>query len=166
MLEAHQFDVFSRKDRVVLGEIPLSKQGAVPAQFKAGIDRGWIWNCIALIYTGHTHPCVQVKLYRPAYQTVQLHAWENTGKVDWKPAGDLDQRIRALDDLLLTDWEQRERNSALAKGEPSRFGDRFPSLAPGSASAEHQKTLLFLAEEYDRLGRDAKANLLRERAKE
>ncbi len=148
VVETFRSDGVIHEASQIYSAIPLSKQGTVPAQATVGIDYGWIWNCIALIFTRHTDKFVMVKLYRPGYQTVEIRLWNS--KVIWKEAVDLAAREKAIDDLLMSTWEQGERDDDHLNDINERIG-YFPSLAPGSRSDEHRKVLLFAVTEYEKL---------------
>jgi len=152
---------FPQEDRYLLTPVRLSRTGAVPGQTAVALDYGWVWNCIALVYDGHTRHSVMVRLYRPGWQTVEIKAGEKTGRVIWKEAADAAAREQAVDDLLST-WqtdgpgqlEARHQPSYLSepgKAVPPRDTTVFRSLAPGSAGAGHRQALRFAATEYDRL---------------
>lgn len=155
-VQSHKFNYLNYNERILFREVPLSRNGQVPAQLIAGIDRGWVWNCIALCYSGHTHKTIEVKLYRRTYQTAVLKPGEKTGTLAWVPADELDGRIQALDDLLrpVKDpvWHFNQVSDEL---------DFLWGLEPGSASPEHRKVLLWAANEYEALAQDKKAEKLR-----
>jgi hypothetical protein len=172
-------------DHYVLSAIPLPGSGRIPAQSQVSLDYGWVWNCIALIYDGHTQHTVNVRLYQPGWQTIEVHPWEHVKALKWKEATGLAERERAIDGLVSTwetDFPYRSRAQASSSESPAPHGiEVFRGLAPGSASAEHRQVLLFAAGEYERLaafgdtsdaGRlmqtrlNAKASKLRELAKE
>jgi hypothetical protein len=157
---------FPEQDCYVLRTVPLSPEGDVPPQTKVGLDYGWILNCVALVYSGHTHHTVLVRLYRPGWQTVEIKAWDQVGPITWKESIDLPARERAVDDLLST-WNtdalsQLPARTSGSKPPPpqARPWDPkvFRNLAPGSASAWHRQALLFAAAEYDRLAAAATAD--------
>jgi hypothetical protein len=148
---------FPENDRCLLGAIPLTRKGGVPAQTQVAFDHGWLWHCIALSYGGHTSHVLMVRLYRPGYQTVEVKSWQKTGTVTWKVARDLAEQEQAVDDLLTTSEYAPSFRIALegppgkAEGKPARDGGTFWALAPGSAARRHREALLFAIGEYERL---------------
>ena len=153
---------FPEHDRYVLTPVSLSRAGSVPPQMLVVLDYGWVWNCIALYYDGHTHHTIVVRLYRPGFETVEIKAGDKEGRAAWEKAADPEAQEMAVDDLLstwATDGQGRlwagvgnrdmpPTNDALA---PLLDKKVFSSLAPGAASVGHRRTLLFAAAEYERL---------------
>ncbi len=157
---------FPEKDQYVLRSLPLHRDGFSDPQVKLAVDYGWIWNCVSLIYDGATHHTVMVRLYRPGYQTVEIHSWQKDRRLKWVEASSLDEQETAIDELVST-WNTapvRLQNHVAATGfVPPRDPIVFRYLAPGSALDEHQRTLQFVASEYERLLRQATAADMRER---
>lgn len=172
------------RDRYVLSTVPLSDSGRLPSQAKISLDWGFIWNCIALIYDGHTVHTVRVRLYRPGWQTVEVKSWEQVDALKWKEAPSLVEQEKAIDDLVST-WETdylnrfAQSSSSESHPRPPAGVALFRGLAPGSESAKHRQVLLFAAGEYERLAAftdssetgkllhtrlNEKANMLRELA--
>jgi len=87
-----------------------------------------------------------LKLYRPGYELVELDSWEQPGKIVWNEARDLASLEKVLDQLFLMKAEEDELKVA----------DKC--LSAGSASAEHQRVLLFGAAEYEGLASHLLAN--------
>jgi hypothetical protein len=155
-VQSHSPSYLDYKERILLKEVALGKEGQVPAQLTAGIDRGWVWNCVVLTYSGHTHRTVEVKLYRRSYQTAVLKPGEKTGTLAWQPADDLAARVQALDDLLGPVVQPVWHNNQVSDDLDFLWG-----LAPGSAGREHKKVLLWAADEYEALAQDEKAKRVR-----
>jgi hypothetical protein len=149
---------FPSEDRYVLHEMSLNADHRSLPQVKLALDYAWVWNCIALTFSGETHHTLKVRLYRPGWQTVEIQSWQREGRAQWREAPDLAAQEKALDDLAST-WETE---SFVTKGryKSGRPEDAalFQRLAPGSASRAHKKALLFAASEYDRLTKVAEAN--------
>src|SRR5947209_5085663 len=104
-----------------------------------------------------------------------MKAWEQDGKVTWRPAADGEAQEKAIDDLLST-WDTDFLGQLHARGAHAdttrapRDSHVFSNLAPGSVSAAHRRVLRFAAAEYDRLGEqsasDPAASPLRDRLAE
>ena len=145
---------FPEHDRYVLTPVSLSRAGSVPPQMLVALDYGWVWNCIALIFDGHTHHTVMVRLYRPGFRTVEIQAGQKEGRADWEKTADAAAQEKAVDDLLST-WGTNDPGRQWADDHnrdlPPTDWKVFASLAPGSSSSGHRRTLLFAASEYERL---------------
>lgn len=148
-------DEFADHDRYVLHPVPLTPDGTALPQVNLGLDYGWLWNCVLLGYSAHTHHTLMLRVYRPGWRTVQIPSWQLRGRVKWEKAPDLAAQEKAVDDLVST-WEtdfqgysfRKEKLKGLPRPADANL---FRCLAPGSASRSHQATLLFAASEYDRL---------------
>lgn len=153
----NSFDVIE-KDRYRLTPLPLHRDGSFDPQLKVAVDYGWLLACMALTYDSSTHHTVLVRLYRPGYQTIELESWRKDEPLQWTPAPTLDERERAIDDLVST-WKttpERLQNEYAAKGfVPPRDAAVFRYLAPGSTAHEHRSALRFAAGEYEQLLSDA-----------
>jgi hypothetical protein len=146
---------FSLDNEYVLKEIPVSSAGWVSPQGKVACDYCWYWNCIALTYFNGKHHSVTVRLYEPDRQTLEIDSWDLPHGVQWKIARALDEREKAVDELVSTrganSWqEMHEQHDAL---NPAGAESLFRFLAPGSNSPEHRQALLFAASEYERLAK-------------
>ena len=146
-------DVFVGPVYERLSEVPASKTGEIPAQFKPSVTRGFVVIGGALNFLTYTSYSVALRLYRPGYELVEVHSWESVHRLPWKPAPDLETQEKSLEKLL-----------------PVKL------LEPGGKSPGHRDALLFGAAEYDRLAKatrsedqrtrlTTKANQLRELAK-
>jgi hypothetical protein len=145
---------FPEVDEYVLSSLPLDRGGRFTPQVKVSMDYGWLWNWIAAIYNQHTHHTVMVRLYRPGYHTIEIPSWEKSGQVKWEPANSLPEQEQAVDELVSTwDSSRLAMQHVYTRTEPPRDPVVFRSLAPGSASDEHQRALQFAASEYERLQR-------------
>jgi hypothetical protein len=159
---------FADKDRYVLRALCLSPGHSSYPQMQVSVDYGWIWNCIALIYTGHTSHTVRVRLYRPGWQTVEVKSWQRQGKADWREAPDAEGREKAVDDLVST-WETDFSGRRFGQGDSegrSQGPALFACLTSGHVSRSHREALLFAAAEYERLLAEASpesAGKMRER---
>jgi hypothetical protein len=141
-------------DRYVLRPLALGRGDRLGPQVKVAIDYGWIWNCIALSYGGHTQHTLLVRLYRPGFRTIEVRSWQKDGEAKWIEATDLESREKAVDDLLSTwntDFQRSLGRAALTSGDVPRDSAVFRSLAAGAASKGHRQALLFAASEYERL---------------
>src|SRR5262245_46161618 len=76
--ETQRSDGVLHEARQVLTPVPLVGN-TVAGQAARGLDHGWIWNCIALVFTEHTHRGVVVRLYRPGYATVEITPEQKPG---------------------------------------------------------------------------------------
>jgi hypothetical protein len=148
---------FNSGDTYALTELGTYPGGWILPQAQVYADYGFVWNCIALIYTGHIHHTHQVRLYRPGYKLVEIQAWQLGASAKWINASDTAQQEKAIDELLATPgWRQDMLKPAipeLAKEERQKHGRPwgFEQLAPGSHFAAHRKALIFAACEYERL---------------
>jgi hypothetical protein len=124
-----------------LSEVPLSPNGKVPRQAQFSLGHGWH----GLMSLGVSHS-IRLCLYRPGFQLVEIHAWEDLDTASWQVAADLRAQKKALDDLI-----SRSRDVPPDRTERIVFDSETSRLAPGSVSEPHKNALLFLASEYDRL---------------
>jgi hypothetical protein len=130
---------FPEEHVYVLSEMTVLPTGHVLPQARVGCDFGWYF-ISPLTYWKHTHQTMQVRLYRPGWQTIEVGSWELLAEPTWTAAADLAAQEQAVDRLV-------------SCGTPSR-PPIFQSknvLAPGSAGREHHDALLFAAAEYERL---------------
>jgi hypothetical protein len=141
-------------DRYVICPLSSSLGDRLWPQMKVAVDYGWIWNCIALIYDGHTHHTLLVRLYRPGFQTIEVQSWQKGGEAKWVEAASLEAQEKAIDDLLSTwgtDSQQLLGRAARASKDAPQDSAVFHSLAAGATSKGHRQVLLFAASEYERL---------------
>jgi hypothetical protein len=154
------------KDEYVLHPLPLHRDGHTDPQVKLAVDYGWLLNWVSVLYDGSTHHTIMVRLYRPGYQTIEIHSWQKNGRAKWIPTSSLDEQEIAIDELLST-WNttpERLQNQIARTGfVPPRDPFVFHYLARGSTLDEHQQALQFAASEYERLLRQATAPDMRER---
>jgi hypothetical protein len=76
---------------------------AIPAIMMAGMDWGWVWNCIAMQYWKHRHQTVRVRVYRRGFQTVEICPnWLRSPEIEWTEVHSLGDEEDALDRLLST----------------------------------------------------------------
>ena len=130
----------------------------VAAQWAIGVETGSLtvlpvgWNRQT---TKHT---LAVRFYRPGYATIEIKPGDEQKEFTWKAVADVAGLEKAVDDLIV-DTE-------------TRGGIFQPHLswkpASGANSPGHRKTLLFCADEYDRIrssvtGSDADAVTARTR---
>ncbi len=146
---SHIFSPITEEPQFTL--IPLSQNGIVPVQATAGVSRGFIWNCIALIHTGNVHRTVLVRLYRAGYQTVEIRPSLLCDELDWKPAATPLEREEAIDHLHY--YSYRDDPDGWDPDSPTRMG--FLNIPPGSTATEHRQALLFIAGEYEKLASEA-----------
>jgi hypothetical protein len=154
------------KDRYVLTELPLHRDGSFDAQTKVAVDYGWLWNCVALICGSSRHHTLLVRLYRPGFQTIEIESWRKNGRMQWTPAPTLLEQEEALDALVST-WRtspiRMQNDYALRGFVPPRDPIVFRYLAPGSIAPDHRDALQFAAGEYERLLSSAADAGLRQR---
>lgn len=105
------------------------------------------------------HHTLQLRLYRPGFETVGIHSWDLNKEIIWRKAEGIMKREKAIDDLLSgprgTDWitSQRLMQAKLDAPEFTRTESKTVefNLKPGSESRAHKQALLFGADEYERL---------------
>ncbi|MBI3412328.1 MAG: hypothetical protein HY040_28750 [Planctomycetes bacterium] len=184
--EVHAFRVHVKEDwsgpefwkeyEYTLAPVPTLAGHSIP-QTTVSADYGCLWLCVALNFVVHTHHTLELRLYRPGYETVEIKSWDLTKEIAWKKADDLAEHEKAIDDLLSgprRDWGSfphlmRAKLEAPGTSSKSNKAVEF-NLQPGSESRAHKKALLFGAEEYERLAasfaatndelRDTQARLL------
>jgi hypothetical protein len=119
-------------------------------QAQLALDGGYIWNCIALIFSDHTCHTVRVRLYRPGYELIEVEAWTQPGDLLWLAAANASDQEIAVDDLLAPTgiggwgkfhWTPRSRLES----------KMFAHLRPGWIAPQHRKSLAFAAPEYERV---------------
>jgi hypothetical protein len=93
-----------------------------------------------------------VRLYRPGWQTVELHSWEMLPTVTWVKAESLREQEMALDTLMSISTSNAQGYEPISPTpeEAAEMKVRL-FLEAGSTSAAHRSALLFGASEYDRL---------------
>jgi hypothetical protein len=129
-----------------LMRIPIDRGGLVPSQLEIAPATG-VYDPLK-IGSGAEHErnlyTMNVRLYRPGYQTKEVKAWDKTRSPKWAPAPDLLSQEKAIDDLLAvpgsefskgTWWEAKEK----------------PSFQPGTVSKSQYESLMFVSSEYQRL---------------
>jgi len=135
-------------DHLTFSEI-TSTSGWLLPRTKLSATYGIYVYSVALNYPTYISHSLGLKLYRPGYELVELDSWERPGKIVWNEAPDLASQEKVLDQLFLMKPEERW-------DELTWVTDKC--LSPGSASAEHQRVLLFGAAEYERLASHLVAN--------
>ena len=110
-----------------LAAIPVGTDGDTAGQLSLSCSRGFLAFFVALNYVTWHQDTISVRLYRPGFETVELRPWAATSAVQWKTAANVAEQCKAVDDLVAG------------------------SLEPGGIAKDHQKALLFAAEEYRRL---------------
>lgn len=125
-----------------LHNIPMTQRGMVSGQARTSFDEGYYWNCISKVYASETSHTLHLRVYRPGYELIDIHAWQNGAGIQWKEARKPKDSEHAIDQLL-----------ANVAGEDvnGKEGPQFAHLEPGSVSETHHEALLFAAGEYDRL---------------
>jgi hypothetical protein len=158
---------FPEEHVYALSEMTVLPTGHVLPQARIGCDYGWYANFVALSYWKHTHQTMLVRLYRPGFQTIEVHSWDLGAEPTWTEAPDLADQEKAVDQLVSCGTPRRR---------PLFNSRNIP--APGSASPVHREALLFAAGEYERLAKNrynyeetrasllGKAAVLRQRAAE
>lgn len=123
-----------------LSEIPATNSDEVPAQVKPSITNGIVVVGIALNYFYGTSHDMALRLYRPGYELIEIKSWQQKNRVVWKPAADAAAQEHAVDELVPASW-----------------------VSNGSVSRAHANALLYGASEYERLAKDAGAEMDRNR---
>jgi hypothetical protein len=154
------------KDEYVLHPLPLHEDGRFDPQVKLAVDYGWMVTGTTLVYDGSTSHTLLVRLYRRGYHTIEIESWQKGDNLKWYPANTIEQREKAIDDLVST-WKTspiRVQNR-LSRSEflPPRDPIVFRYLAPGTTLDEHQRSLQFAASEYEQLLTEAVDDALRSR---
>ena len=132
-----------------LTRIPLDSRGLVPSQLEIAPASG-VWDPLNVFSTTSHEKSdytLTVRLYRPGYQTKEIKSWDKTRDAQWLKAETLAAQEKAVDDLLgapdvnarATWWELKD--------------EKTPGLGlqPGAASKFQRDTLVFAANEYQRL---------------
>jgi len=114
-----------------LAELPLTDAEKVPAQVKPSMSYGYAIPILVVNALIHTRHSLALRLYRRGYELVEIDSWGSVKEVEWKPAGDLEDQVTALD-RLLTGYQET-----------------------GPLSPAHRDALLFGAAEYERLAEEA-----------
>lgn len=135
-----------------LSEISLDTTAKVPGQPKLSADHGFAVIGVALNYIVHTNHTVGLRIYRPGFELVEIHSWEDGDNIVWISAPDIAAQEQVLDRM-------------------------FPinRLDHNCKAKQHTRAMLFGASEYDRLAGEAldvedqnrlrsKAVVLRERS--
>jgi len=110
----------------------------------------------------------RVRLYRPGFQLVELTPWVSTEKVQWQPAANWIEQVKAIDGLLLPQ-EVGDRKAAGSEKAPTQLRE-LPKPWVDFTGFAKAGTLLFVAAEYERVAALAPtpedAALILKRAKE
>ena len=115
-----------------LQEIPISMSAAgpvLPAQHRVNQSYGMVFVLFIVGEIAFVSESSEVRLYRPGYELVNVDAKAKAYQVQWQPAQTIADQERVLDNL---------------------YGD-LETLASGSISEGHKRSLLYGAEEYERL---------------
>lgn len=153
-VRAFRFDVSERhgspcygSEQYSLCEIPRVA-GIVPPQAQPGIDSGLII-IGPLSYHFHHHEGVQVRLYRPGYQTITAKSWDVGKRVIWEPAETVAAREHAIDDVIAPSGDVT--SSMFLRQRKDGEWRLPPGLRPGSFSPAHRRCLEFVVREYREL---------------
>jgi hypothetical protein len=160
-LDCHAFRVDVKAEIVDIGEsdtyflapIAPTATGCLPSQTGVSLDYGFYVFGIAVNYPVCCSHGTYVRLYRPGYRLIELGSWQLAGEVIWKEAKELLSQEEAVDNLLSTpplSW--RSGVFVSSEQEPWRLGQ----LQSGSASRGQRETLLFAADEYERIAKDTR----------
>ena len=154
------------KDEYVLHPLPLREDGRFDPQVKLAVDYGWMVTGSTVAYESSTSHALLVRVYRRGYYTIEIESWQKDDGLKWAPANTVEQREKAIDDLVST-WKTTpiRIQNRLSRSEflPPRDPIVFRYLAPGSSLDEHQQSLQFAAGEYEHLLTEAVDEALRSR---
>ena len=128
-----------------LMRIPIDSGGLVPSQLEVAPASG-VYDPLKIgggVEHERSFYTMNVRLYKPGYQTKEIKAWDKARSPMWAPAPDLLSQERAIDDLLAepgsdgktTWWEAKDK---------LRF-------QPGTVSKSQYESLMFVSSEYQRL---------------
>jgi hypothetical protein len=141
---------FGNQTKYEIDEIPITPAGHIPAQNNLSLDRGCYVIGVALNYPVHRAHLIKLRLYRPGYQLVEFSSWQNSEKVTWFPASDLDSQEEAVDELLAAPVFGGYWNPVFQIERLKQMFD-VSKTPPGSVSPHHRESLRFIAAEYERL---------------
>lgn len=116
-------------------------QKAIAPQWAFAVETGFIAGSLiggGIDTTKHT---LAVRFYRRGFETIEIKPGDAGKELKWKPAADLADREKAVDDLIV---------DSVSGG-----GLFFPHISyqpvSGAKSPAHREALRFCAEEYDRI---------------
>ena len=135
-----------------LSSITVDSRGLIPSQLEVAHASG-VLNPLNVIEGGQherSQYTMLIRLYKPGSRTIEVKAWEKSRELPWIPAAELTAQEKAIDDLLAvpsfadapakgTWWEMKDDKSP-------PFG-----LQPGANASNQRQSLLFAANEYQRL---------------
>jgi hypothetical protein len=153
-----------------LMRIPLTANGIIPSQLEIAPTTG-IYNPFGIGETKEherSSYTMLVRVYRPAFRTIEIKAWDKTRELQWVAAPDLAAQERAIDDLLVDPALPVDHNMgsgpirAKTLEEAAQLGQltwwehkelKSPPLGlqPGSVASSQRSALEFAASEYQRL---------------
>jgi hypothetical protein len=142
--------------RCTLREVPCTAEGRVPGQTQVAVTM-WQHDPYSFTPWSGTTPDVEMRLYRPNWQTVRVRSWQWPDRIEWKKAASLEEREEAVDHLLFAAGLPLNKVKADGTARKEGGGLMFDwngtpaALAPGSTSAVHKESLLFAAVEYEGL---------------
>jgi len=131
---------------VSLGEATVGHTGWTLPQTRMCWDYGWFGFGLTPDSDQHVCHTARLRCYRSGYQTVEVYPWETPAKVSWKKVEDLEAQEQAVDDLVCTYREGKDRSK-----QAWLAGWKVGNLASGITSEEHKEALLFAAGEYETL---------------
>jgi hypothetical protein len=140
-------------DQFTLASVTPISGEREPAQVRLSLEYG-IYTSLRQLqpFPVHHRHSTLLRLYRPAYQLVEVKSFEFPRNINWIAAPDLMAQEKALDDLLsVPSIEAYGRDAFSDHSAWSEDVQRNPALLPGAVSAKHKEALLFVASEYDRL---------------
>ena len=129
-----------------LTRIPTASDGTTSTQIGLTFASGWRYVGVVNFTASSTDHAIALRFYRPGYETIILNPGENVRDLTWKKAPELNDQIKAVDDLMYGAWR---RDSGVISVRQV--------LEPGTTSAAQREALLFGASEYTRLARDLSA---------
>ena len=146
---------FMRPSRYRLTPMRVWPGGRTCPQVQAALDRGWVWNCLALSYGQRWDHTVRVRLYRRGYELLELCSWEWPRDIDWKRADYPASAELAIDSLLAPSGQQLQPINSGAGHWLSVRGCEEPRefwhLKPSGLASQHRQSLEFAIAEYDHL---------------
>jgi hypothetical protein len=137
---------FAKPGHYRFRQIHITPHGSITAQGKMAMDSGFYWNLLFTCFAQKTDHTVQLRLYRPGYNLIEIQSWQAQADMEWQAVAGPAAQEKILDALL------RPTGKSSWQGRDQAWG--FGQLDPGSVSGEHRHALLFAAAEYDRLADD------------
>jgi hypothetical protein len=131
----------------------------VPSDFQPHVAYGGGW----FPFMGHVTHYSMTKLYRRGFHTIVLEPGLKRAQVEWQPTTSLEEDEAAIRDLLYRSRTRKPDEPQLDG--PGTCNRREPTISPKVMSAAHRQTLLFAADEFERLaalhtrGSDAEVRL-------